>query len=181
VFESASTSVVLLGVHIARGGLSRPGPGSRRVAAVPSDRPGAEISRWIGIIAAALAAISAIFVMPYYPVWPLIYIAIAIMVIYGLAARYGEQPRDGRLPAAPAGQDLTPVISAAARRPGYGRRRWARSADGEVQVLAGDLAEGLLVTGVALVVPSIGWSQMQRRMANPAKPLTAAATAGQWV
>jgi len=58
----------------------------------PSDRPSAEVSRWIGIIAAALAAISAIFVMPYYPVWSLIYIAIAIMVIYGLAARYGEQP-----------------------------------------------------------------------------------------
>lgn len=57
----------------------------------PSDRPGAEISRWIGIIAAALAAITAIFVMPYYPVWSLIYIAIAIMVIYGLSAHYGEQ------------------------------------------------------------------------------------------
>jgi uncharacterized membrane protein HdeD (DUF308 family) len=57
----------------------------------PGDRPSAEISRWIGIIAAALAAISAIFVMPYYPVWSLIYIAIAIMVIYGLSARYGEQ------------------------------------------------------------------------------------------
>jgi magnesium-transporting ATPase (P-type) len=58
----------------------------------PSDRPGAEISRWIGIIAAGLSAITAIFVMPYYPVWSLIYIAIAIMVIYGLSARYGEQP-----------------------------------------------------------------------------------------
>jgi len=57
----------------------------------PSDRPSAEISRWIGIVAASLAAISAIFVIPYYPVWSLIYIAIAIMVIYGLAARYGEQ------------------------------------------------------------------------------------------
>jgi hypothetical protein len=57
----------------------------------PGDRPGAEISRWVGIIAAALAAITAIFVMPYYPVWSLIYIAIAIMVIYGLSAHYGEQ------------------------------------------------------------------------------------------
>jgi hypothetical protein len=57
----------------------------------PSERPSAEIARWIGIIAAALAAISAIFLMPYYPVWSLIYIAIAIMVIYGLSARYGEQ------------------------------------------------------------------------------------------
>jgi hypothetical protein len=60
------------------------------------------------------------------------------------------------------------VISAAARRPGYGRRRWARSAGGEVCVLAGDLAVGLLVVGVALVVLSIGWSLMQRRMASPA-------------
>ncbi|HTU08921.1 MAG TPA: hypothetical protein VMG13_25465 [Trebonia sp.] len=33
----------------------------------PSNQPSGEISRWIGIIAAALAAISAIFVMPYYP------------------------------------------------------------------------------------------------------------------
>jgi hypothetical protein len=57
----------------------------------PSDQPSAEISRWIGIVAAALAAISAMFVIPYYPVWALIYVAIAIMVIYGLSARYGEQ------------------------------------------------------------------------------------------
>jgi hypothetical protein len=57
----------------------------------PSDQPGAEVSRWTGIIAAALSAISAIFVMPYYPVWSLIYIAIAVMVIYGLSAHYGEQ------------------------------------------------------------------------------------------
>jgi len=49
------------------------------------------VSRWVGIIAAALAAISAIFVMPYYPVWSLIYIALAVMVIYGLSAHYGEQ------------------------------------------------------------------------------------------
>jgi hypothetical protein len=57
----------------------------------PSDRPSAEISRWVGIVAASLAAISAMFVVPYYPVWSLIYIAIAIMVIYGLAARYSDQ------------------------------------------------------------------------------------------
>jgi len=57
----------------------------------PGGRPGTEISRWIGIIAASLGAISAIFVMPYYPVWALLYIAIAIMVIYGLTAHYGDQ------------------------------------------------------------------------------------------
>ena len=57
----------------------------------PSDRPGGEISRWIGIVAASLGAISGIFVMPYYPGWALLYIAIAFMVIYGLSAHYGEQ------------------------------------------------------------------------------------------
>ena len=57
----------------------------------PSDRPSAEVFRWVGIIAAGLAAISAIFVMPYYPVWSLIYIALAVMVIYGLSAHPREQ------------------------------------------------------------------------------------------
>jgi len=57
----------------------------------PSDRASAEVSRWIGIIAAGLGAISAIFVMPYYPVWALIYIIIAIMVIYGLSAHYSDR------------------------------------------------------------------------------------------
>jgi hypothetical protein len=46
-----------------------------------------DLARWIGIIAAAIAAITAITWMPYYPVWAFIYIAIAVVVIYGLAAR----------------------------------------------------------------------------------------------
>jgi uncharacterized RDD family membrane protein YckC len=41
------------------------------------------------IIATSLGAISAIFVMPYYPVWSLLYIIIALMVVYGLVAGYG--------------------------------------------------------------------------------------------
>ena len=57
----------------------------------PSDQPSAEISRWVGIIAAALAAISAMFVMPYYPVWSLLYIILAVMVVYGLSAHYSEK------------------------------------------------------------------------------------------
>jgi hypothetical protein len=57
----------------------------------PSDRPSAEIARWVGIIAASLGAISAIFVMPYYPVWSLLYVIIAVMVVYGLVAGYGEK------------------------------------------------------------------------------------------
>jgi hypothetical protein len=57
----------------------------------PSDRPAAEASRWVGIVAASLGAISAIFVMPYYPVWALLYIILAVLVIYGLSAHYRDQ------------------------------------------------------------------------------------------
>ena len=46
-----------------------------------------DIARWFGIVASAIAAITAITWMPYYPVWAFIYIAIAVVVIYGLAAR----------------------------------------------------------------------------------------------
>jgi hypothetical protein len=45
-----------------------------------------QISRWIGIFAGAVAAISAIWWMPYYPVWSLTYIAIGVLVVYALAA-----------------------------------------------------------------------------------------------
>ena len=47
-----------------------------------------QVSRWIGIFAGAVLSISAIWWMPYYPVWSLTYIGIGILVIYGLAA-YG--------------------------------------------------------------------------------------------
>ena len=57
----------------------------------PGNQPSAEISRWVGIIAAALAAISAMFVIPYYPVWSLLYMIVAILVIYGLSAHYSEK------------------------------------------------------------------------------------------
>ena len=52
----------------------------------------ADIARWIGIVAAAIAAITAVTWMPYYPVWAFIYIALAVVVIYGLAAREEEAP-----------------------------------------------------------------------------------------
>ena len=51
----------------------------------------AQISRWVGIAASAIAAITAITWMPYYPVWSLIYVAIAVMVIYGLSAHFDEE------------------------------------------------------------------------------------------
>lgn len=45
-----------------------------------------QISRWVGIFAGAFAAVSAIWWMPYYPVWSLTYVAIGVVVVYGLAA-----------------------------------------------------------------------------------------------
>src|SRR5664279_1797912 len=49
---------------------------------------GSGVARWIGIIAAAIAGISAIYWMPFYPVWAFVYIVIAFLVIYALAV-YG--------------------------------------------------------------------------------------------
>jgi hypothetical protein len=49
-----------------------------------------QLARWIGIVAAAIGAVSAIWWMPYYPVWSFVYIFTAMLVIYGLAA-YGER------------------------------------------------------------------------------------------
>ena len=51
----------------------------------------AQIARWVGIVTASIAAIIAIIWMPYYPVWSLIYVGLAVMVIYGLAAHFDEE------------------------------------------------------------------------------------------
>jgi len=49
---------------------------------------GSQFGRWVGIAAAAVAIISAVVWLPYYPVWSLIYVALGTMVIYALAT-YG--------------------------------------------------------------------------------------------
>ncbi len=51
-----------------------------------------QVSRWIGIIGGAVAAISAIWWMPYYPVWSLTYIVIGVFGIYGLAVYGSREP-----------------------------------------------------------------------------------------
>ncbi len=56
----------------------------------PGNGDGAQLAQVVGIIAASLGAISAVILMPYYPVWALVYIAIMVMVIYGLTAGYDE-------------------------------------------------------------------------------------------
>ncbi len=47
-----------------------------------------QFARWIGFIAATIMAVSAMAWMPYYPVWSLTYVGIAVLTFYALA-RYG--------------------------------------------------------------------------------------------
>jgi len=47
-----------------------------------------QIPRWIGIIAAAVAAFTAVAWLPYYPEWAVVYIALSTLVLYGLSARF---------------------------------------------------------------------------------------------
>jgi hypothetical protein len=51
---------------------------------------GSQVGRWVGIVAGAIGCISAIWWMPYYPIWSLTYIAIGVLVIYALAAYGGK-------------------------------------------------------------------------------------------
>ncbi|MGP0109149.1 MAG: hypothetical protein ACLPR9_09875 [Acidimicrobiales bacterium] len=52
---------------------------------------GSGFARWLGIIAAAIAGINAIWWMPFYPVWAFVYIILAFMVIYALAVYGGDR------------------------------------------------------------------------------------------
>ena len=50
-----------------------------------------QIARWVGIVAGAVAAITSIWWMPYYPIWSLTYVAIGVLVVYALAAHGGRE------------------------------------------------------------------------------------------
>lgn len=52
---------------------------------------GSQLGRWIGVLAGAIACISAIWWMPYYPVWSLTYIVLGVLVVYALAAYGGRE------------------------------------------------------------------------------------------
>jgi hypothetical protein len=51
---------------------------------------GSQVGRWVGIAAGAIGWISAIWSMPYDPVWSLAYLAIGALVICALAADGGN-------------------------------------------------------------------------------------------
>jgi hypothetical protein len=52
-----------------------------------------EVARWIGVLAAAAGAITAVSWLAYYPVWSLLYVAISVLVIYALLAHYDEEAK----------------------------------------------------------------------------------------
>jgi hypothetical protein len=52
---------------------------------------GSQVGRWIGVAAASIASISAIWWMPYYPIWTLMYIAAGVVVVYALVAHGGKE------------------------------------------------------------------------------------------
>jgi hypothetical protein len=51
---------------------------------------GSQAARWFGVVVASLGAISAVWWMPYYPIWSLIYVGLAIVVIYALVVQGGR-------------------------------------------------------------------------------------------
>jgi hypothetical protein len=52
---------------------------------------GSKVGRWIGIVAAAIAGLSAITWMAYYPVWSIMYAGAAALVIYALVVHDGRR------------------------------------------------------------------------------------------
>jgi hypothetical protein len=52
---------------------------------------GSQFARWIGFFAATIMAISAVTWMPYYPVWSLTYIVIAVLTFHALSKYGGRQ------------------------------------------------------------------------------------------
>ena len=49
-------------------------------------------ARWVGYFAAAVVALSALTWMPYYPIWSMTYIGIAVLTFYALARHGGRAP-----------------------------------------------------------------------------------------
>ena len=52
-----------------------------------------QIARWVGFVAAAIGGLTAATWLPYYPVWSLVYIGLAVMVFYALTRHGGHVPR----------------------------------------------------------------------------------------
>jgi hypothetical protein len=51
-----------------------------------------QFARWVGLLAATVGALSAMTWMPYYPIWSLTYVSLAVLTFYALAAHGGRSP-----------------------------------------------------------------------------------------
>jgi hypothetical protein len=49
-----------------------------------------QLSRWVGVGAGSLLAISAVWWMPYYPIWSIAYVGLGVLVVYALVQYGGE-------------------------------------------------------------------------------------------
>jgi hypothetical protein len=47
-----------------------------------------QLFRWVGIVAGIIGGLSGAVWLPFYPVWSLVYVGIAVLVVYGLAAHF---------------------------------------------------------------------------------------------
>ncbi len=65
--------------------------GAVEVLATASIWLGGAFGRWFGMIVAGLGAVLAMLTIPAYPFWGLVLVALAVLVVYGLAA-YGGKP-----------------------------------------------------------------------------------------
>jgi hypothetical protein len=50
-----------------------------------------QLSRWVGVVAAAIGGLTAMAWMPFHPVWSLMYVAGAAVIIYSLIVHGGRQ------------------------------------------------------------------------------------------
>lgn len=64
--------------------------GAVEVLAAASIWRGGGFGRWFGMIVAGLGALLAMLTIPAYPVWGLVLVALAVLVVYGLAAHGGR-------------------------------------------------------------------------------------------
>ena len=50
-----------------------------------------QFARWVGYVAAVIGGLSAMTWMPYYPIWSLTYVGLAVLVFYTLAQYGGRE------------------------------------------------------------------------------------------
>jgi hypothetical protein len=58
-----------------------------------------QLGRWVGVAAGALGAITAVWWMPFYPIWSMVYVMLSVLVIYALVAHGGREDSQVREPA----------------------------------------------------------------------------------